>query len=306
MPGSPRIQRANLPLVVLLWCAVASNAGCGLFSSPTSPTPLWKTRVPAWSPYMVIQADDEALPGYQQALARLAAHTAIAGARIALHADGRSAPTVRLAASFGIEVVGIIDNADLFQSDVAAVFDQYASTYPQVRIFQVGNEVTASTSMSFDAYLDVLGRMYVHVRDRYPNVMLVSQATFGAGIEGAGQLAAMAPWVAAIGASPQRLIIGINVYTAKALSAYATALANNLTAYRIWVTETGIADPNEQAAYVNTTYPTLRIALRAERIYWYALWAGDAGGDSAFSLIQRPASAAIVPTPLFQLLTGGG
>jgi hypothetical protein len=255
---------------------------------------------------MVIQADDAALAGYQQALPRLVAHGAIRGARIGLFADGRSAPTVRLVTSFGIEVVGIIDNADLFQSDVTAAFDQYASTYPQVRVFQVGNEVTTSTSMSFDRYLDVLGRIYTHVRDRYPNITLLSQATFGAGIDGAGELATMAPWVAAIGASPQRLIIGINVYTEKARNAYAATLADHLAAYRIWVTETGVADPNQQVAYVNTIYPTLRTSLRADRIYWYALWAGDAGGDSAFSLIHGPTTPAIVPGPLFQLLTAGG
>lgn len=37
--------------------------------------------------------------------------------------------------------------------------------------------------MSFDQYLDVLGCMYMHVRDRYPNVTLLSQAMFGSGIE---------------------------------------------------------------------------------------------------------------------------
>ena len=297
--------RRSVSVLVILSAAVAVG-GCGLFSSPMAPTPAWHTNVPAWSAYMVIQADDAALVGYRQALARLVAHGAIRGARIGLFADGRSAPTVRLVASFGIEVVGIIDNADLFQPDVAAVFDQYASLYPQVHVFQVGNEVTTSTSMSFDAYLDVLGRMYVHVRDRYPNVTLLSQATFGAGIEGAGELAALASWVAANGASPQRLIVGINVYTEKARNAYAATLADHLVAYRIWVTETGVADPTQHVAYVNTTYPMLRTSLRADRIYWYALWAGDAGGDSAYSLIHAPTSSAIVPGPLFQLLTAEG
>ena len=260
-------KRSAVSLSVLV-SAAAAFGGCGLFSSPTAPSPAWHASVPGWSAYTVIQADDGALVGYQQALTRLVAHGAIRGARIGLFADGRSVPTVRLVTSLGIEVVGIIDNADLFQSDVAAVFDQYASVYPQVRVFQVGNEVTTSTSMSFDRYLDVLGRIYTHVRDRYPDVTLVSQATFGAGIDGAGELATMASWVAAVGTSPQRLIIGINVYTEKARNAYAATLADHLVAYRIWVTETGVADPNQQVAYVNAIYPTLRTSLRADRIYW--------------------------------------
>ena len=68
------------------------------------------------------------------------------------------------------EVLGIIDDADLFEPDVEAVFNRYAAMYPQVRVFQVGNEITTSavSPMPIDRYLDVLERMYVHVVGHYP------------------------------------------------------------------------------------------------------------------------------------------
>ena len=187
------------------------------------------------------------------------------------------------------------------------MFDQYAAMYPQVRVFEVGNEVTTSTMpMTIDQYVDVLDRIYVHVLAQYANVMLVSQATFGSGTLGAQDLATMAPLLTAMGISPQHLIIGINVYTETALGAYAVVLANNLAGYRVWVTETGVPDPNQEISYVGTFYPRLQALLRAERIYWYALWAGDVGADSAFSLIHAPTTPSIMMGPLFQLLAQAG
>ena len=257
---------------------------------------------------MVIQPHDGALEGYRQALAMLVDRDAIRGARIGLYANGSSAPTVRLVTSFGVEVLGIIDDADLFEPDVEAVFNRYAAMYPQVRVFQVGNEITTSavSPMPIDRYLDVLERMYVHVVGHYPGVTLVSQATFGSGTIGAGDLAAMAPRLETHGFSPRRLIVGINIYTERAFTAYADELALDLTNYRIWVTETGSSDESQQMSYVETTYPRLRTSLRAERIYWYALWAGDVGGDSESSLIHAPTNPPIVPGPLFRLLTEAG
>jgi hypothetical protein len=299
------LLRRSGALLLLLSMTVLSP-GCGLFS-PTAPPPAWKQKLPAWSPYLVVQPDGEALPGYERALTMLTARDAALGARIPLSVNGSSASTVRLASSYGLEVLGIIDNADLFAPDVAAVFDQYAALYPQVRVFEVGNEITTSTMpMTIDQYVDVLGRIYVHVLAQYRNVMLVSQATFGSGTLGAQDLATMAPLLAAMGISPQHLIIGINVYTETALGAYAVVLANSLAGYRVWVTETGVPDPSQQISFVGTFYPRLRAMLRAERIYWYALWAGDVGADSPFSLIHAPTTPSITMGPLFQLLAQAG
>ena len=84
--------------------------------------------------------------------------------------------------------------------------------------------------------------------------------------------------------------------------AYEAALRASPSPYRIWVTETGVADPASEVGYVMQTYPRL-LALPAERVYWYALWAGDTGADAGFSLVANAANPPIVPGPLFQLLT---
>jgi hypothetical protein len=260
--------------------------------------------VPAWSPYVVIQPDASATAGYQDALTTLGAHGAAHGARISLTADGRSAPTVNLALSNGLEVLGLVDNADLFRPDVEQAFDEYRARYPQVRIFQIGNEITtASPPMAIEAYIDVLARVYAHVAAVYPDVTLLTESTFGAGTIGAADLTALGAAVGPRGLSSSRLIFGINVYTEAAIAAYTVAVAGLPGGYRIWATETGVPDQSSQVSYVNLTYPRLQTLLRAERVYWYALWAGDSGGDSEYSLIKKPASPPIVPGPLFERLT---
>jgi hypothetical protein len=132
---------------------------------------------------------------------------------------------------------------------------------------------------------------------------LVSQAEFGSGTIGARELAVMATRLDSLGLSPDHLVIAINVYSEMALSAYAGVLNTTFQNYRIWVTETGVADPAQHISYVETTYPQLRLLLRADRIYWYALWAGDSGEDSGYSLISNPMRPPIGMGPLFQRLT---
>ena len=99
------------------------------------------------------------------------------------------------------------------------------------------------------------------------------------------------------------MILALNVYTDAALTAYAAVVVTMPGNYRVWVTETGVPDQNGQLGYVQTTYPKITALLGAERIYWYALWAGDVGGDSEYSLIKNPTSPPIAPGPLFQKLT---
>jgi hypothetical protein len=290
----------------LLVATTLLTCGCG--RSPLAPSALWRTIVPAWSPYLVIQPDDGALAGYRDALTRLTSHGAVNGVRIALSADGRSAATVNLAASFGLDIVGIVDNADLFAADVEAVFDRYRAAYPQVRTFQIGNEITTlpATPMTIDQYAGTFVRIYTHVVNTYPDVTLVSEAPIGSGNRGSVDLVAETAAFTARGVSPSRIVLAMNVYTETALAAYVAAMPNIAPAYRIWVTETGETIPANQIAYVTATYPQLQALLRADRIYWYALWAGDAGGDSDYSLIKNATQPPILPGPLFQVLTTSG
>lgn len=279
-------------------------AACQLISGPSSSTPpAWQSSLPQWSPYVVLQPDDGALVGYREALTQLTNRRAVAGARIQLFADGRAAATVNLAASLQIEILGIVDNADLLGADPEGAFDRYRSAYPQVRTFQIGNEVTTSapTPMTIDQYLDTFVRIYTRVVNTYPDVTLVTQAAFGAGQIGASDLMATINRLRTF-ADPSRVVLGLNAYTPTALLTYEAALRASPPPYRIWVTETGIADPASEVAYVTQTYPRL-FALPAQRIYWYALWAGDSGIDSGYSLISSASRPPIVPGPLFQLLT---
>jgi hypothetical protein len=304
------IRRLFQPDSTLILLALAAAAGgCdqlfhGLTAPGRPPSETWRKTVPAWSPFLVVQPDAAALEGYRDALTRLTANGAVQGVRIGLYADGRSEPTVALAASFGLDVIGIVDNEDLFRPDLEAAFDEYRRAYPTVRTFQIGNEVTTwRQPMSASDYLAALARIYAHVVAAYPDVTLVSQSTFGAGSIGAMDLQVLVPGFAANGMSPRKLVVAMNVYTDTALMAYAAVLPTLPGGYRYWVTETGIPDPNGQVNYVARTYPRLVALLGAERIYWYALWAGDAGGDSAYSLIRNPAQPPIAPGELFQKLT---
>ena len=206
-------------------------------STLTGPSPLWQKVLPEWSPYLVVSPDDGALAGYRDALTRLTSRGAMAGARIALSADGRAGPTVNLVSSFGLDIVGIVDNADLFSPNIEATFDRYRAAYPQVKTFQIGNEITTlpGTPMTIDHYIDVFARVYARVVNAYPDVTLVSQATFGAGKSGSTDLAAEAAAFSARGLSASRVVLGINVYTETALGAYAVVISTIPRSYRIWV-----------------------------------------------------------------------
>jgi len=250
----------------------------------------------------VLHPVDPALNGYRDALTRLIATQAVLGVRIPLTADGRAAPTVRLAASLNLDILGIVDDADLITGNVVAVFDRYRAAYPQIRTFQIGNEVTTfpRRPITIERYLDIFMRIYAHVLDRYPDVMLVTQATFGAGTIGARDLGATIVRLRGR-VSPDRVVLAVNVYTNKALTAYIGQEAATF-GFRIWVTETGRANPVEQVTHVMRMYPLLQM-LRPERIYWYALWAGDTGSDSGDSLVTHVTHPPIIPSPLFQRLT---
>jgi hypothetical protein len=307
MPRPNETAQASRRTVAVWLLTALMLAGCGRLSSPTAPTALWRRTLPSWSPYVVIQANDGALAGYQAALQTLAAHGAVTGARIGLFADGRSEPTVAVAASLGLDVVGIIDDSDLSYPDIERVFDRYYATYPQVKTFQVGNEITTfgpvGSRMSIEQYMGVLDRVYAHVVAAYPDVTLVAQSTFGSGEYGAIELYTMCQDLKVRRMSPRRLVVAVNVYSQRALTAYGGVIENDLSNYRVWVTETGVPDQGQQLSYVDQVYPRLITLLHADRIYWYALWEGDAGGDSEFSLIKNPTHPPIVPGPLFRALT---
>ena len=104
---------------------------------------------------------------------------------------------------------------------------------------------------------------------------------------------------------PQHVIIAINMYDLGHAGQYTGMLGGSLRGFRVWVTESGIQNPDLHASWVREEYPRIRNLLRAERVYWYVMWGEDSGPDTDFSLIKNPRNAPDYwKSPLFQLLTG--
>jgi hypothetical protein len=104
-------------------------------------------------------------------------------------------------------------------------------------------------------------------------------------------------------------VVAINVYSNHALSSYATVIdryAARLAGKRLWVTETGSANPDNHLAWVQEFYPRLVNAVHPEMVCWYAMWGGDEPGtDNGFGLLDRVASGLAIERPLFKSLVGG-
>jgi hypothetical protein len=142
------------------------------------------------------------------------------------------------------------------------------------------------------------------VKSRYPGVTLASAPTFGTGTSGAAELESFFK----LGLLDMDVVVTLNVYSNPALSSYATVLdryAARLASKRIWVTETGSANPDNQIAWVREFYPRLINVARPEMICWYVMWGGDgAVSDNGFGLLDQVQSGAGVERPLFKLLVG--
>ncbi len=301
-------MKRNKILAVL--AATLLTVACGrnaTISAPTAPGGIgggWEGRIP-WSPYLDIHNAAGALPGYQQAVTELMAHGALRGARV-----GLSEPEVmsqvpnavnQWLSSQGLELLVIVDDYLLFHDNLEEIMDRVVSLSPGVTTIQIGNEVTPA--MSIEQYMKVFRHIYYYVSVRYPDITLVAQSTFGSGKYGSVELEKMI----ALGLkdmSPQRVIIGMNVYDEPTLLANADVLNSQLREYRVWVTETGSSNPEEQVGHVINFYPELNNILRSERIYWYALWGGDSGSDTGLSLIKSPETPPIWESPLYKVLTG--
>ena len=311
--------------VSLVLLSSALFCGCNSrFFSPTAPTltadsGLITVNTPegqiGWSPYIVVHSDGGAVEGYRKALTLLKSRGMVRGVRVGLSGYGDTG--VQMISSLGIEMVGIVPNESLFDSNLEAMIDRYVSSYPDIKVFQIGNEVTTINQtqglpkMTIEQYMDVFKKIYNHVRSNPSPVMLMTQSTFGSGFYGSDELKKMVelglkPNIL----SPQRVIVGINVYSDDALGEYVSTRNQYLDdpkqgGYRVWVMETGSPNPSEHISHVRSFYSRLASALGAERIYWYVLWGGDTGPDVGFSLISNPYDTnRMTYSPLFKALAG--
>ncbi len=305
---------------------VVLSVGCNSkFFSPSAPSPmdsggLKEIDTPVegiigWSPFIVVHADGGAVEGYQKALTLLKSRGMVRGVRVGL--SGYRDTGIQMLSSLGIEMVGIVPNENLFDSNPEAMIDRYISAYPDIRTFQIGNEVTTINQtqglprMTIEQYMDVFIKIYNHVQSSSSPVMLMTQSTFGSGFYGSNELKRMTELgLKPNTLSPQRVIVGINVYSDDALNEYVSTRNQYLDdpkqgGYRIWVMETGSSSPAQHISHVRSFYSRLASTLGAERIYWYALWAGDAGTDTGYSLILNPHDPnRMTYSPLFKALAG--
>jgi hypothetical protein len=263
-----------------------------------------------WSPYVGVHADLHAMSAYRDALTALQRAGHLRGVRVEIHRHEPTNPVIKTIGGMGIELLGLIANEYLFVPDIEREIDRIFSAYPEIRHFQIGNEVTTilpptGPTITIEEYAAVFGRVYDHVQARHPGrAILLTQSSLGSGLRGPMELETLFS-LALSRMDPQRVIVAINSYDPLAVSQFRGLLGGPLRSFRVWVTESGVADPSLHIPFVHERYPLLRQYLRAERIYWYVMWGGDSGPDTEFSLIRQPGR---YPdhwrSPLLDLLTG--
>jgi hypothetical protein len=281
--------------------------------NPFIPTPSdidngW-VDISAWSPYMVIQPADSLLRPYIDAISPLIKNGNLKGARIEIVKNQGVSSVIKDLSMRGVEILGIVDNYFLIDDSerMESIMDNIIRIYPEIRYFQIGNEITSllpnSPRIDMRQYMEIFKRIYRHVINRYPHIILVTQATIGTGSYGSRELNEMAEYGLS-NMDPSRVIIGINIYAYLSRGQSPNVLNTNLRRFRVWITETGIKDPSKQIPYMQESYPEFRNILRAERIYWYALYAGQ-GQDWGFSLIDIEHQP-ILKNPLYRVLENYG
>ncbi len=263
-----------------------------------------------WSPYLGVHADLHALDAYRDALTALQRAGHLRGVRVEIHKHEPTNPVIKAIGALGIELLGLVANEYLFEREIEREIDRIFSAYPEIRYFQIGNEVTTilpptGPTITIEEYAAVLQRVYDHVQARHPGrAVLLTQSSLGSGLRGPVELETLGT-LALARMDPHKVIIAINAYDPQGVSQYRGLLGGPLRSFRVWVTESGIADPALHIAFVHERYPLLRQYLRAERIYWYVAWGGDSGPHTDFGLIKQPGRYPDYwRSPLLELLTG--
>lgn len=295
----------------------------GIQFSPVAPSPtgngtekeeiINNTDLSMWSPYLVVHTAGEALQVYQKVIPELMASGSLKGVRIEIvkneHNNGSNAVN-QWTASMVPDVLWILNNYYLFEPNIEQIIDQVVTWYPGIKYLQIGNEVTTilprnGPQITIENYMDVLKKVYVYVQKKHPQITLVTQSTFGSGNYGSLELEKMKK-LGLEKMSPERLIIGMNVYSISTARQNSYVLnrilgpcsssfnSNKKCKFRVWVTESGIDDPYRHIGFMQQVYPYLRSVLRAERIYWYVLYE-----ESGHKLVGLDGWT----SPLFEILT---
>jgi len=303
------VDEMTKPLALLV-IAVSAFAACQkLGRSPASPSDVVASAQDVavqWSPYVGVHSTALALAAYQDALPALQRAGQLQGVRMEIRPGEPVDPVIKAVGALGLEVLGLVSNEYLVEPDLEGAIDRILRAYPEIWYFQIGNEITTlqgGPTMTIEEYASVFQGGCDHVQARYPGrAILLTQSALGSGLRGPTELAKLAD-LAVSRMDPDKVIVAINAYDPDGVSQYSGVLGGKLRSFRVWVTESGMANPDRQAAFVRDKYPLLRRYLRAERVYWYVMWGGDAGPDTGFSLVKDPANYPNYwKSPLFDLL----
>ena len=293
--------------------AMGTLLACDQLRPPASPsaTPTTQEVALSWSPYVGVHSDGRALRTYQEALSGLRSAGRLNGVRMAIHRQEPVDPMIKALGSLGLEILGLVDNDYLFDPDIEGAIDRIFAAYPEIRHFQIGNEVTtilppSGPTITIEQYAAVFQRVYDHVQSRHPGrAILLTQSALGSGLRGPTELETLTR-LALSRMDADKVIVAINSYDPDNVSQFSGLLGGALRPFRVWVTESGMANPDRQVSFVRDKYPLLRRVLRAERVYWYVMWGGDEGPDTGFSLVKYPTSYPNYwKSPLFTVLTEG-
>jgi hypothetical protein len=212
-----------------------------------------------WSPYVGVHADGQALPAYRDALSALQRVGRVNGVRMEIQRNQSEKPVIKAVAAMGLEILGLVSNDHLFEPDIEGAIDRIFNAYPEIRYFQIGNEVTTilpptGPTITIEQYAALFQRVYEHVQSRHPSrEILLTQSALGSGLRGPTELETLTA-LALVHMNPDKVIIAVNAYDPDAVSQYRGLLSGALRAFRVWVTESGVANSSQQAAFVRDRY----------------------------------------------------
>src|SRR3989344_4699510 len=96
-----------------------------------------KEALSKWSPYVGVHATAEALDAYRDSLSIMQRTGKLKGVRVEIaQVDNLNNPVIRMIGSMGIEMLGLINNYYLFDSNVEKRIDEIFAAYPEIRYFQ--------------------------------------------------------------------------------------------------------------------------------------------------------------------------
>jgi hypothetical protein len=297
--------------VLILGVAIFLCAGCQKFLTTVSPTSYPPTNdTNAWAPCVVVQSPGGAPFNIQmEAAGKLQRAGKMTWIRLNTHLNGSGLEYHVAAHRMGLRVLSIIHLNDLESAGWEAAFDRLYATYPS-DMWEIANEISNPDpsvnpiTVTPAYYVSKFKGLYNYIKSRYPSVVLTSAPTYGTGGAGSEELEEFFR----LGLLEMDIVVAINVYSDHALSRYATVIdkyANRLAGKRLWVTETGSANPDNHLAWVQDFYPRLVNTVHPEMICWYAMWGGDgAEGGNGFGLLDQVELSRGIERPLFRALVG--